>query len=131
MKKREASQHSPVEAWVRYFLKENKRNCKVEIKHSRGESSFPFAEVEQHQIDDLVSFENLEPFVHKFDDTGYREKPCDVIGVIGGSSFFAVRYNDFIAIISINVWLNEQSKKDRKSITASRAREIAYDVIEV
>lgn len=125
MKKKEASQHSKLEAWIRYFIKTEKRNVKVELKHARERISFPFSEVKKHQIDDLIAFENFEPFVWKFDDTGYREKPVDFIGTTGGSAFIAVRFSKIITIISINVWINEKGK----SITAKRAQEIAYDWI--
>jgi penicillin-binding protein-related factor A (putative recombinase) len=129
MKKREATQHSPVAAWMRYFMQKTNRNVKVEIKHTRGETSFPFSELEDHQLQDLISFNDGDPFIHKFDDAGYRVKPCDMIGVLGGYSFIAIRYNNFIAILSVNVYVQEKNTKARKSITEDRAEKIAYDII--
>lgn len=131
MKKKEAKQHSPVEAWVRYFVRTMKQNCKVEIKHVRDRVSLPFSDLEGHQLDDLTAFEEMSPFIHKFDDAGYRQKPCDIIGVVGGRSFIAIRYDKFIAIIALHVWNIEARKKERKSLTADRARAVAYDVIEL
>ena len=99
MKKREATQHSKIAAWIRYVMKSANVDVKVELKHTRGADTFPFSELPEHQLTDLVSFADRQGFVHKFDDAGYRKKPCDFIGVRGGMSFVAIRYPKFIACI--------------------------------
>lgn len=128
MKKHEATQHTKIEAWVRHFLKTHAA-CKVELKHSRGKSTFPFSEVPQHQLDDLEAFNSGCPFVHKFDDSGYRKKPVDIIGVAGGHSFIAIRYIKHVYIISYDVFTFERRKSARKSISEERAKEISFDII--
>lgn len=127
MKKREASQHGAVEAWMRHFLKTH-NGCKVELKHARGRKSFPLSEFEEHQLPELQAFADGAPFVYKFPDTGFGKKPCDLIGVRGGYSFVAIRYDDFMAILSIEVLIAEGRRA--KSISGDRARKLAYDVIE-
>ena len=132
MKKREASEHSRVEAWMRHHLKQNPHIAlKVELKHTRDTLSLPYAALEPHQLDYLLSFANSEPFVYKFDDTGYRQKPCDLIGVTGGLSLVAIRYPSSLPLLSVFVWQEEQRTSKRKSLTEERARVLAYDVIEV
>lgn len=128
MQKQEAKQHPAIAAWIRHYLITYKTNCKVELKHTRGKDSFPFSELYDHQIEDLEAFVNRAPFVHKFDDVGYRKKPCDFIGVTGGAGFVAIRYDKVIHIISIFALLREKSGK-RKSLTLERASEIAFDTI--
>lgn len=132
MKKHEASHHTKVEAWVRHHLKEQPRiNLKVELKHTRGASSLPYTALEPHQLDDLLSFAHGFPFVHKFDDVGYREKPCDIIGVAGGLSLLAISYPDAIILISIFVWMQEEKDSKRRSLPRERARALAYDIIKL
>lgn len=128
MIKQEAKHDAQIEAWIRFFIRTHTA-VKVEAKHSRGANSIPFRSVEDHQIVDLENFHNNAPFVWKFDDVGYRQKPVDFIGVAGGYSFVACIFDKFIAIISINEWMREQKKCGRKSITSERAEEIAFDVI--
>lgn len=128
MIKQEAKHDNQIAAWIRFFLKTHNA-VKVEAKHSRGTNIIAFRAVEDHQIADLEGFHNNAPFVHKFDDVGYRIKPCDFIGVAGGYSFIACIFEKFIAIISINEWMREEKKCGRKSITSERAKEIAFDII--
>lgn len=129
MKKREASQDSLIEAWMKYFLKTH-RGCVIEAKHSRGKDSVAYDVMEDHQPVFLRAAQE-GPFVWKIDDVGYRQKPFDFIGVSDAYSFIAVRFNDFIAIIALDVWEKEKEKKERKSLTSTRARDIAFDIIEV
>ena len=129
MKKKEASQDSLIEAWMRYFLKTHK-SCVIEAKHSRGKDSIAYNSLEEHQPLFLRSAQD-DVFVWKIDDVGYRQKPFDFIGVSGAYSFIAVRFPKFIAIISLDIWEFEQRKKERKSITSTRARDISFDVIEI
>ncbi len=115
---------------MRHFLKTHK-GVKVELKHTRGSDYFPFSELPAHQLDDLASFDDGAPFVHKFDDAGYRKKPCDFIGVAGGYSFVAIRYPKFVAILSFNVYRNEAESGTRKSLTSERAQKVAYNLIKI
>lgn len=127
MVKSETKEHKAVEAWVRLFLRTHVA-CKVEIKHTRGKDRFPFSEIVPHQRDDLTSFSNGEPFVHKFDDSGYRKKPCDIIGIAGGWSFVAIRFPKIVTIISYCVLEKEMKAK---SIKQDRAEEISFDIIKI
>lgn len=128
MKKKEASQDSLIEAWMRYFLKTHP-SCVIEAKHTRGADSVAYKAMEEHQPVFLRAAQD-EVVVWKIDDVGYRQKPFDFIGVAGAYSFVAVRFDRFIAIISLNVWEEEQKRGERKSLTSARAREIAFDIIE-
>lgn len=129
MNKQEAKQHELINAWIRYALKKH-RAVKVEIKHTRGEPNFRYSELPEHQMQDLISFQEGLPFVHKFDDAGYRMKPCDFIGVLGGDSFVAIRYDRFISVIWIDKYIKEKEKGER-SLSQERARAIAYSIIEI
>lgn len=129
MKKHEASQHTKIEAWMRHFLK-NHTACKVELKHTRGNNLFYFSDIKPHQYDDLEAFDSGVPFVHKFDDVGYRKKPCDFIGVAGGYAFVAIRYPKSICILSYNVLVGAKRGKV-KSLCEKDAKDISYQIINV
>lgn len=125
MKKHEASQHTKIEAWIRYFLKTHLA-CKVELKHTRGKDVFYMREIAEHQHDDLRSFQEGESFVHKFDDVGLRKKPSDFIGVKGGYSFVAIKYNDCIVIISYDVLIK---RVKTPSLSKEKALLLSFDII--
>jgi len=131
MKKSEATQHSKISAWIRYFMEKYEQNVKVELKHSRGKTSMPYDCFEEHQLPDLISFQNGAAFIYKFPDTGYERKPVDFLGARGGVSFVAVRFPKVITIINIDRWLAEEAKLERKSITVERAEEIAFQIIKI
>lgn len=128
MKKHEAKDHTKLEAWARHFLK-SRGGCAIELKHTRGRKSLPFSDLEDHQKEALQAF--AKGFVWKIDDTGYRQKPFDIIGSSGGAAFVAVRYPKVIAIIFIHDWCEEEEKSYRKSLTEERARKIAYYCIRI
>jgi len=127
MKKQEATQHAAVSAWMRDFLKTH-HGCAIEVKHTRGKDSIPFSALEEHQRVALAAvFGNI--VVHKLDDGGLRKLPFDLFGLAHVPAFVAVRYPDFIAIVAIHVWMQEEETSKRKSLTRERALELAYDVI--
>jgi hypothetical protein len=129
MRKSEATQHGAIEAWMRYFLMTHS-NCVIELKHSKGKNSIAWSDLKEHQKDGLRGARD-GTFVWKFDDTGYRRSPFDLIGIADAYSFIAVRYPSLIAIISLASWDNEKKSGIRKSLTSERARIIAFDCIEI
>ena len=128
MKKSEATQHTAVAAWMREFLKRH-HSTAIEIKHTRGKNSIPFAALETHQRDALMAVVGTG-IVFKIPDGGYQKLPFDMFGLAHSLSFVAVRFPKFIAIIDIKRWVLEEMKSERKSLTDARAVEIATDVID-
>lgn len=128
MIKREAKEHSTVEAWMRHFL-QDRHGCAIELKHLRGRPALPFSDLDPEQKEKLLAYSQM--FVWKLDDAGYRKKPFDFIGASGGAAFVAVRYPKIITIIFILDWVEEEERSVRRSLTEERAKAIAYDVIHI
>lgn len=127
MIKREAKAHMAVEAWVRYYLEnfkdsEGRASCAVELKHTRGSDRFYFRELKEHQLAALLGF--IRGLIWKFDDAGYRKKPFDIIGTIGGAAFLAIQFPNVIAIIE-----RSRMQEDQISITENEAIDIAFETI--
>lgn len=123
MKKKEATQSSKIMAWIRWYIKTYKRNCAVELKHTRGKNTMPMREIYDHQRTNLDDFK--DSFVWKIDDAGYREKPFDYVGTYQGDAFVAIRYTKVIYIIPIDK-INTIKAKSLDEITA---KSIAFSTI--
>lgn len=99
-----------------------------ELKDTRGASSLPFSAVEPHQ--------------RQFADA-MRHAGGALIRVMAGTpgapdyvggrmpTYYAIRYPGFFCLVDSDDFYSEMFSGDRKSLTAARAREIAWKVVEL
>lgn len=96
----------------------------IEMKDTNGKDYLPFSEVKQAQLDFADAIMNspkgvlirVQATVEGVPDYIYlRNEPC----------FIPIRYPQVIHIISVNNFIFEKEKSERKSLTEDRARAIA------
>src|SRR5574343_171171 len=107
----------------RKWWEKNPRRGTFEIKYAGSNNNLKFSEVKDKQLNfgRVVSSERgvlirLHPFVEGTPDYGgYRNDP----------SYIVIKYKDFFCLISVETFLLESKRSKRRSLTASRAKEIA------
>lgn len=92
-----------------------------ELKQSQNDS-IPFSCLEEHQIRYNLAKERLVRV------QGTIGEP-DMINLINVSAFIVIKFKSGAYIISIEDFLLEKKRSQRKSLTSSRAQELACDII--
>lgn len=105
-----------------------KKTAAFELKFAKG-NSLPFSVVVPHQVAALNAARN-STLVFKIPDAGYQN-PFDGFCLSKTDAFVVIRYPDFFCMIDINDWVNEARGADRKSLTATRAKEISTITVEL
>lgn len=96
------------------------------------EVSLPFQAVKAHQIDALVCAK-LGKFYYKIPDDSVGQKPVDCVALSGVDAYVVIYYSreKFFCLIDVTDFVQEEKDSSRRSLTASRAREIAEIVVEI
>ncbi len=121
--KHEANFNTYFNHWLKNVYK---KTGAYELKQTKGQS-IAFSAVVPHQVQALKNVKN-GVFVFKIPDLG-MQNPYDCFSMVGEDAFVVIKYPDFFCMIDINDWINEVKISDRKSLTATRAREIATIVV--
>ena len=108
----------------KYLRDVYKKTCAVELKHTRGKSSLPFNEVKDHQIRAL-QIVNRGVFAYKISDFDMGYKPFDGFCLAGERAFIVIKYPSFFCMIPVETFVLERDRSTRKSLTASRARDLS------
>jgi len=120
---KEKNFQSTFNKWMKTIYK---RTCCFELKLTKT-NSVPFSAVVPHQVSALENAKN-GVLVYKIPDVGYQN-PFDGFCLASVDSFVVIKYPDFFCLIDINDWVNEDRMSKRRSLTATRAKEIATLVV--
>ena len=128
MRKREAS----FTLLFRHWLKANPmRTAAVfELKQTQTDS-FPFKNVEEHQLEALAAAWGPEGLIYKISDQSQGYKPCDIVYFRLSPAYIVIKYPKFFCLIHASAFGAEMKTSTRKSLTSERAKEIAEKVIEL
>lgn len=106
-----------------HWLKEiYKKTGAFELKQTKTDS-IPFSSIVEHQKAALYNSKN-SVLVYKIPDAGFQN-PYDCFCMSGVDAFVVIKYPNFFCLIDIDVWIEEEKKSERRSLTSSRAKEIA------
>lgn len=81
------------------YLRESKREGFYELKQT-GAKSFPFAKIEEHQYEGLLSAE-VNGLVWKLSDEDRRKKPCDCLSIPPLPAYLVIKFPDAYYAIRI------------------------------
>ena len=124
MQKREAS----FTIQFRHWLKANPMaSSSFELKQTTTDS-IPFNVVKEHQLDALLAC-RYEGLLYKIPDDSMGIKPFDLVYLRNAYSWVVIKYPDCFVIIDSEVFKLEMERSKRKSLTSSRAKEIAWKTI--
>lgn len=123
--KREANFNSYFNKWVKNVYR---KTAAFELKQTQTDS-LPFSALQEHQAQALLQA-RWETFVFKIPDAGYQN-PFDCFSLSGVPAYVVVFYADgkFFCLIDIETFMLEDKRSKRRSLTASRAKDIATLVI--
>ena len=109
-----------------HWLKEKyRKTAAFELKQC--ESSLSFSAVAPHQIEALQAVRH-GTFVFKIPDAGWQN-PFDCFCMTEMPAYVVIKYNDFFCLISIDQFVLESERSKRRSLTAERAKSIAFLVV--
>lgn len=121
MHKREAAFTTKFNHWAR---KNVRAPAVFEIKQTSA--ALPFARVEPHQRRALMAALSAEPFAYKIPDTGPAHRPFDTVLFGYMDAYVVVSFGKEFYGIGVELFLEEEKRSKRKSLTEERAREIAH-----
>ncbi len=122
-KQREATSSIDLKHWIE---KNQKFVCSIETKDSAGKDSIPFSAVADKQIAYANQISSSKGAWIRVQ--GINGEP-DYIWLINTPAYIAIKFPKSFCIITIGNFLHEKDKSKRKSLTETRAREIATKVI--
>lgn len=117
---------------LRHWIFANAKKLKTgtfEIKQTQG-SSIPFSSVEEHQVDYSLAIKHSEKGAFVRVEAGTVGAP-DYIFLKHEPAYIAIRFPDFFCIIDIDRFCMEKIENKRKSLTADRAKAIAFAVVQM
>lgn len=114
----------------RHWIKANPQPlcCAFELKQTTADS-IPFSAVQEHQLDALIASASEKGLLWKLPDDSRGIKPFDMFYLTRADGYVVIKYPDFFCLIGVYEFIKEKALSKRKSLTADRAREIAYIVI--
>lgn len=115
---REKDFQSTFNKWLKTTYKES-GVFELKLTHS---DSLPFSAVQPHQELALWHTQHNQ-LVYKIPDVGFQN-PFDCVSLVEIPAYVVVRYPEFFCLINIDTWQKEAKLSKRKSLTASRAKEI-------
>jgi len=125
LKKREAN----FGLTFRHWLKANPLiSGAFELKQTTS-NALAFNAVKEHQLDALLAAESKTGILYKAPDDSQGIKPFDYFYLRNALSFIVIKYPKFFVLIEPERFLKEKEKKERKSLTSQRAKEIATYVV--
>ena len=121
--KREAKFNSAFRDW----LKEHPMpSGAFEIKQTTTDS-LSFDSLKEHQLWALLTVKNNQ-LIFKIPDVGYQN-PFDFFYFNKAEAYIVIKYPEFFCLIDIDDWIKENASSVRRSLTSSRAKEIASVVV--
>jgi hypothetical protein len=124
MRKKEAQFNTFFNKWIKNVYKET---AVFELKIAKNDI-LSFDDVKVHQIEALYNAKH-KTIVHKISDCGFQN-PFDCFSITKSPAYVVVKYSDFFCLIDIDDFINERDVlSTRKSLTASRAKEIAKIIV--
>ena len=92
----------------------------LKITHT---DSLPFDAVKDHQIAELNQCK-WGTLVFKIPDVGYQN-PFDCFSLNNVPAYVVIKYPDFFCLIDIETFVLEKERSKRRSLTSTRAKELA------
>ncbi len=113
----------------RHWLKANPmHNSAFELKHT-SKDSIPFSDVQEHQINALQAVKSKGGFLYKAPDDSRGAKPFDLFYMREAYAWVVVKYPKCFVIINVDLFALESKKSKRRSLTSSRAKDIAWKIV--
>lgn len=113
------------------FIPWCKQNAKMsfawEIKHTHGKEYLNFKEVTTDQINKLLIVRH-GVYVRKNPDMG-ETTDFDGQCLVEEPAYIVIKYSTFFCLIPIDIFVLESKRSKRRSLTASRAKEIATIIV--
>lgn len=94
-----------------------------EVKHTRGKEYLSFSEVKSQQVRKMLQIRH-DKFLWKNPDTG-EETPPDFFLLVREPTFVVIKYPKGVAIIPIDIFILENNRSKRRSLTYTRAIELS------
>ena len=129
MKKFEAKSTTQLRAWMKQACS---APAAIELKNTRGKSSFTMSELKDKQLRWLMSAMGPDPVPYKLPDHG-GVQPCDVVIFGMMYAYIIITYPTFSVCILPEKFEREKKlmvKSGEKTLSASRAKEIACSVLQ-
>lgn len=113
----------------RHWLKANPSiSAAYELKQTTTDS-IPFSAVKEHQIEALQAVKSPHGLLYKAPDDSRGVKPFDLFYLRNTAACVVVKYPREFSIIDVDMWVTEQKRSKRKSLTCARAREISINTV--
>ena len=125
MKKREAQFTLLFRAWLK---SKPFHSATLELKQTQSDS-IPFNAVKPHQIHALLASQSERGLLYKIPDDSRGIKPCDMVYLQNVTGYVVIKYPKLFVLIKVDSFIKEQESSPRKSLTVTRACEMAYKVI--
>ena len=120
MRKREAAFQTQFNLWLR----DNYKGSGVFELKQTSKDYLSFDAVKEHQIAGLLAAKH-GTLVHKISDETRGYKPFDSFILRNTPAYIVIKYPQGFVILDVDSFMNESSSSIRKSLTYSRALEIA------
>lgn len=125
MKKREADFGIQFRSWIR--SQKGMESAAFELKQTTKDS-IPFSDLKEHQENALLAASS-SGILYKAPDDSRGVKPFDYFYLRQSPAYVFIRFPDGFVGISIDKFIKERARSKRKSLTYTRAAQIA-DFIE-
>lgn len=123
MIKREAKFQTKFGHWLRAVYLPQYAGGAFELKQTTKDS-IAFSSVKTHQITALRVVKHGH-FYYKIADDSVGTKPFDCVGLSGLDAFIVIKYPDGFVLIDVDVFILEEKRSKRRSLTYARAKAIA------
>lgn len=124
MNKREAKFGLLFRHWLKHNADRFPHSCAFELKQTTS-NSISFSAVEEHQIDFLKASNSNAGMLYKAPDDSRGIKPFDYFFMKYAAAFVVLKFPHHFDIISVHSYELERRRSKRKSLTASRSKEIS------
>jgi len=126
---REKDLQTRITRYVKNRWQHQSAAIELKITHSK---SLSFAAVKDHQIAGLLVAKH-GTLAYKIPDTGYDQKPFDMVVLTGAEAYILIMYYQkgcrICYIIDIDVFQKEKETSKRKSLTEERCAEIGEKIV--
>lgn len=99
-----------------------KRTGAFELKQTKT-NSLPFNAVVEHQREALLAV-RTSTLVYKIPDVGFQN-PFDCVSLTQQPAYVVIKYPKGVAIIPIGIFIMEEARSKRKSLTWERAKQLS------
>lgn len=123
LKKREARFSLRFREWI---MSHPQFSGSYEIKDSRGKDYINFSEITDEQLNYGRAITGDEGVLIRVQ--GLAGEP-DYVYLRNADAYVVVKYPNFFVIIKIDMLVREKVMSSKKSLTASRAKEIAHTIV--